>query len=83
MRQTANENNITIMNISDFYNNYIGYNDYISLRKQKPFGSCIDIETKSSEDTEYIPVKYIEYKLEKDFTLTMKKRLLLKILSII
>lgn len=75
MRQTANENNITIMNISDFYNNYIGYNDYISLRKQKPFGSCIDIETKSSEDTEYIPVKYIEYKLEKDFTLTMKKKI--------
>lgn len=72
MRQTARDMKINIMNVGDFCNDYIGNNTYISSREKRGFGSCIDIQTGDSEDNEYIPVRYTEYKIDDKYTLTKK-----------
>lgn len=73
MIETGKASKINVMSIEDFINEIIGYNDYITNRKDRPFGSCINIGDTISEKVEYIPVKYEEYIVRKDDQSSNKK----------
>lgn len=77
MRGAATECKIEIMSVDEFYDNYLGCRQYVAMRKDKSFGSCIDIETGETERNEYIPVKYIEYDIDENFTLSEKRNIFL------
>ncbi|MDU4375220.1 MAG: hypothetical protein E7I62_06410 [Bilophila wadsworthia] len=72
MIQNAENNNIIIETVETFFNNFFGYKEYINIRSNKSFGSCIDIETGANEENEYIPVKYTRFDIQKDFLLKEK-----------
>lgn len=66
MRSAGKAQKIFVMSAEEFQNEYFDYGSYIFLRKQKPFGSLINIETGEPENNVYINVSYIDTKTGKE-----------------
>lgn len=58
MRASGATQKVTVMSIEEFQNEYFDYGSYIHMRKQKYFGSLINIETGEPESNVYINVGY-------------------------
>ena len=58
MRNTGDAQNVAVMSVDEFQNEYFDYGKYIFIRTQKPFGSLINIETGEPESNTYVDVSY-------------------------
>lgn len=58
MRQSGEAQRIRVMSGEEFQNEYFDYGTYVFSRKQKNFGSLINVETGRPEDNSYIRVAY-------------------------
>lgn len=68
MRDTGKGQNINVVSVEEFRNEFFNYNNYAYVRKQKQFGSLINIETGEPEDNTYVQVSYIQKKTNKNLT---------------
>ncbi len=59
MRLSGEAQKIFIMSEKEFRNEYFDYSSYVHIRKQKQFGSLINIETGEPEDNIYTNVSYL------------------------
>lgn len=66
MRAAGKGQNIYVMSAEEFQNEYFEYNSYIYIRKQKQFGSLINIETGEPENNVYVNVSYLDKKSGKE-----------------
>lgn len=66
MRAAGIEQNIYVKSAEEFQNEYFEYGSYIYIRKQKQFGSLINIETGEPENNVYINVSYLNKKTGKE-----------------
>ncbi|HAP22147.1 MAG TPA: hypothetical protein DCR27_12835 [Lachnospiraceae bacterium] len=58
MRQSGEAQRIKVMSGMEFQNEYFEYDNYLYARKQKQFGSLINMETGRPEENSYIRVAY-------------------------
>ena len=65
-RQSADAVYIKLRSADEFRNEYFEYNNYIHRRRQKPFGSLINIETGEPENNVYVGVTYRNNKSGKE-----------------
>ncbi len=56
MRSTGSSVNIRVQSAEEFQNDYFEYSNYIHIRKQKQFGSLINMATGEPENNNYIEV---------------------------
>lgn len=66
MRSNGAEQNIHVMSAEEFQNEYFDYSSYVYVRKQKPFGSLINLETGKPENNVYTEVSYLDKKTGKE-----------------
>lgn len=66
MRAAGSEQKISVQSIAEFQNSFFDYDSYIHIRKQKQFGSLINIETGEPENNEYIEVSYLNTKNQQE-----------------
>ena len=59
MRSSGDAQKIFVMSEEEFQNKYFDYSSYIHIRKQKQFGSLINIETGEPENNIYTRVSYL------------------------
>ena len=69
MRASGNEQNVRVLSINEFQNEYFDYDSYVFIRSQKQFGSLINVDTGEPEKNEYIEVLYHNKQTGKDVTL--------------
>lgn len=58
MRQSGESQKVKVMSGTEFQNEYFEYDNYLFTRKQKQFGSLINVETGRPEENSYIKVAY-------------------------
>lgn len=58
MRAAGDAQHIQVQSAEEFKNEYFEYGSYIHIRKQKCFGSLINIETGEPENNEYVNASY-------------------------
>lgn len=68
MRDTGKAQKVTVMSVKEFRDDFFNYSNYVFIRKQKPFGSLINIETGESENNIYVNVSYIQKDSGNQFT---------------
>lgn len=62
MRAAGEGQRVFIRSAEEFQNEYFEYKSYVYIRKQKQFGSLINIETGEPENNTYINVSYLNKK---------------------
>ena len=67
MRAAGKEQCIQVESVGEYFNEYFEYRNYVYARKQKSFGSLINIETGEPENNAYIGVTYYDKKSGKDY----------------
>lgn len=60
MRSTGDAQKIHVMSGEEFQNEYFEYSSYLYVRKQRPFGSLINLETGNPENNVYTEVSYLD-----------------------
>ncbi|WP_298035531.1 hypothetical protein, partial [uncultured Dysosmobacter sp.] len=68
MRDTGKAQKVTVMSVKEFRDDFFNYSNYVFIRKQKPFGSLINIETGEPENNIYVNVSYIQKDSGNQFT---------------
>ena len=58
MRASGDSQKISVMSVEEFQNEYFEYSSYIHVRKQKQFGSLVNVETGEPENNVYVNVSY-------------------------
>lgn len=58
MRQSGEAQKVKVMSGTEFQNEYFEYDNYLFSRKQKQFGSLINVDTGRPEENFYIKVTY-------------------------
>ena len=58
MRQSGEAQKVKVMSGTEFQNEYFEYDNYVFTRKQKQFGSLVNVETGRPEENSYIKVAY-------------------------
>lgn len=66
MRAAGGTQNILVRSAEEFQNEYFEYSSYVYIRKQKQFGSLINIDTGEPEDNIYVNVSYLNKKAGKE-----------------
>jgi hypothetical protein len=51
-------NFVTVQSVSQFIDQILGFNKYIELRKNAPFGSAVDLYSGEPDKSQYVQVKY-------------------------
>ena len=62
MKACGSENNIRVVSLEEFQNDFFNYSNYVYIRKQKQFGSLVDLLTGEPEENKYVNVTYQENK---------------------
>ncbi|MBR3622283.1 MAG: hypothetical protein IKN43_02915 [Selenomonadaceae bacterium] len=66
MRKTGESQNIRVLSVKEFQNEFFNYSVYIHNRMKKQFGSLINLETGEPENNTYIDVCYKNKKYNKE-----------------
>ena len=66
MRETGKSQKIYVKSAEEFQNEYFEYGSYVYIRKQKQFGSLINIVTGEPENNVYVDVSYLNKKTGKE-----------------
>ena len=66
MREAGRAQRINVRSVEEFQNEYFDYGNYVYVRKQKQFGSLVNIETGEPENNIYVPVSYMNKKTGQD-----------------
>lgn len=59
MRASGEGQNVIVKSVEEFQNEFFDYSSYIHIRKQKQFGSLVNLETGEPENNEYVNVSYL------------------------
>ena len=85
MRTCGVEHNVKVMSIEEFQNEFFNYSRYVYIRKQRQFGSLINLITGQPEENEYVNVTYCNKKTGKNYSISeivellqAKKKIVLK-----
>lgn len=62
MRAAGKEQHVQVRSAEEFQNEFFDYSSYVFIRKEKQFGSLINIETGEPEKNTYVDVFYINKK---------------------
>lgn len=68
MRESGKKQQVKVMSAEEFQNEFFDYNNYVYVRKQKQFGSLINIDTGEPENNTYISVSYMQKGSNKNLT---------------
>lgn len=68
MRDTGNCQKVKVMSAKEFRDEFFNYSNYVYVRKQRQFGSLINIETGEPEDNTYVNVSYTQKNSSKNLT---------------
>lgn len=68
MRATGEGQKVKVMSAEEFRNEFFDYSKYVFVRKQRQFGSLINIETGEPEDNTYVNVSYTQKNSNKNLT---------------
>jgi hypothetical protein len=60
MKACGGESNIRVVSLEEFQNDFFNYSNYVYIRKQKQFGSLVDLLTGEPEENKYVNVTYQE-----------------------
>lgn len=58
MRAAGDAQRVKVRSAEEFQNEFFNYSNYTHIRKQKQFGSLVDLETGEPENNEYVNVTY-------------------------
>lgn len=78
MRASGLAQKVTVMSLIEFQNEYFDYGSYIHMRKKRPFGSLINIDTGEPESNVYIDVCYLNRKTGQELSISGIMELLLR-----
>lgn len=67
MRAAGEASKIFVMSAEEFQNEYFDYSSYIYIRRQKQFGSLVNIDTGEPENNTYVRVSYQNERTGKEF----------------
>lgn len=59
MRAAGEDQKIFVKSAEEFQNEFFDYGSYVHIRKQKQFGSLVNLETGEPENNEYVNVSYL------------------------
>lgn len=68
MRESGKSQRVRVVSAEEFRNEFFDYSNYVYIRKQKQFGSLINIETGEPENNTYINVSYMQKGSRKNLT---------------
>ena len=85
MRQYGEGRHVKVISFEEFQNEFFNYSSYVYVRKQRQFGSLINLITGMPEENEYVNVTYRNIKTGQDCSidqivklLRAKKKIVLK-----
>lgn len=76
MRACGRESNIKVVSLEEFQNEFFNYSNYVYIRRQKQFGSLVDLLTGEPEDNKYVNVTYQESKSGLSYSINQLAKLL-------
>lgn len=77
MRGAGEGSKIKVMSAEEFQNEFFNYSNYVNIRKQKLFGSLINVETGEPESNTYIDVCYRNKRTGEELSISDVQNLLL------
>lgn len=68
LKEFGASQNVNVLSVDDFMENFLGTRQYSYIRSQREFGSSVDPETGAPDGLSYTPIRYVSEDNSKNFT---------------